>query len=109
MVFERLVEEEIKKAIGEGKFSGLKGEGKPVNLDEYFAAPEDLRVGYALLKNHKLVPLEIELMIEIGELKEKLRLCKDEKESKILNKLLNEKSITLSLIIERNRLRKRRF
>ncbi|RMF99562.1 MAG: DUF1992 domain-containing protein, partial [Acidobacteria bacterium] len=50
MWLERFIEEEIQKAIAEGKFTGLKGEGKPFDLDEYFAAPEDLRAAYSLLK-----------------------------------------------------------
>ncbi len=109
MSLEKFIEETIQKAIAEGKFSGLKGEGKPINLDEYFAAPEDLRAAYSLLKNHNIVPQEVELMKEIGELKEKLKSCNDEDERKSLNKLLNEKSMALALTLERNKLRKRKL
>ncbi|MDW8303510.1 MAG: DUF1992 domain-containing protein [Acidobacteriota bacterium] len=108
MWLEKFIEEQIQKAISEGKFSGLKGEGKPINLDEYFAAPEDVRAAYALLKNHKIVPLEVELIREIGELKEKMKVCENERQLKLLSKLLNEKSMALSMILERNRLGKRK-
>jgi DNA polymerase/3'-5' exonuclease PolX len=109
MWLERFIEEEIQKAIAEGKFSGLKGEGKPLNLDEYFAAPEDLRAAYSLLKSHNMVPQEVELMREISNLKEKIKICADDNERYKLTNALNEKSMALALILERNKLRKRKL
>lgn len=109
MWLERFIEEEIQKAIAEGKFSGLKGEGKPLNLDEYFAAPEDLRAAYSLLKSHNMVPQEVELMREISNLKEKIKLCADDNERYKLTNALNEKSMAFALILERNKLRKRKL
>ncbi len=108
MSFEKFVEEQIQKAIAEGKFDNLKGAGKPVNLDEYFAAPEDVRAVYSILKNHEFVPQEVELLREIGELKERIKNSTDEKQSTELMKILNEKSMALALILERNKLRKRK-
>jgi hypothetical protein len=108
MSFEKFVEEQIQKAIAEGKFDNLKGAGKPVNLDEYFAAPEDIRAVCSLLKHHEFVPKEVELLREIGEMKEKIKNSADEKQRAELMKILNEKSMALSLILERNKLRKRK-
>lgn len=106
MSLEKNLEEQIRRAIAEGKFTNLKGAGKPLNLDDYFAAPEDLRAGYALLKNNDFVPPEIELLKEIGVLREKIKKCADENEKKFLTKTLNEKSLALALILERNKRRK---
>ena len=44
MSFEKLVEEKIREAMAEGEFDNLPGKGKPINLDAYFATPEDLRI-----------------------------------------------------------------
>jgi hypothetical protein len=44
----KLIDEQIKKAIEAGEFDNLEGAGKPLNLDDYFAAPEDLRMGYSV-------------------------------------------------------------
>ena len=107
MSLEKFVEEQIKTAIAEGKFDNLKGAGKPLNLDDYFAAPEDSRVGYTLLKNNDFVPMEIELLREIGELKEKIKNCSDETGKRKLTKTLSEKSLALTLVLERNKLKKR--
>jgi len=106
MSLEKVLEEQIRRAIDEGKFDNLKGAGKPLNLDDYFAAPEDIRAGYTLLKNNDFVPPEVELMKEIGELKEKIKKCADENEKKSFNKTLNEKQLALSLILERNKRKK---
>jgi len=62
MSLEKLLDEQNKNAIAEGKFDNLKGAGKPLNLDDYFATPEDIRVGYTLLKNNDFVPPEIFLL-----------------------------------------------
>jgi len=107
MSLEKVLEEQIQRAISEGKFDNLKGAGKPLNLDEYFAAPEDIRVGYALLKNNDFVPPEVELLKEIGILREKIKTSEDEAEKKVLSKTLNEKSLALTLVLERNKRKKR--
>lgn len=41
MSFETLVEKKIRQALADGEFDDLPGKGQPLNLDEYFAAPED--------------------------------------------------------------------
>jgi Domain of unknown function (DUF1992) len=103
MSLEKALEEQIQRAMSEGKFDNLKGAGKPLNLDDYFATPEDIRVGYTMLKDHQFVPPEIELLKEIGVLREKLKNTVDEDEKKSLTKQLHEKSLALTLILERNK------
>ena len=106
MSLEKVLEEQIQRAMSEGKFDNLKGAGKPLNLDEYFAAPEDIRVGYTLLKNNDFVPAEVVLLKEIGDLREKIDAATDENEKKILKKNLREKSLALTMILERNKRKK---
>ena len=103
MSLEKVLEEQIQRAIAEGKFDNLRGAGKPLNLDDYFATPEDLRAGYTLLKNNEFVPAEVDLLKEIGILREQIKNCADEAERKVLIKNLNEKTLALSLILERNK------
>ena len=103
----RLIDEQIKRAIEAGEFDNLEGAGKPLNLDDYFAAPEDLRMGYSVLKSNKFVPEEVERLREIAELKEKIENCRDEEEKRRLTKFLNEKNLALTMLLERNKLRRR--
>lgn len=100
------VEKQIQKAIAEGKFDNLEGAGKPIDLNAYFATPEDVRVGYSVLKSNKFVPEEIERLREIGDLREKIKNSKDAVERSKLTKIFNEKNLALALILERNKLRK---
>jgi len=106
MSLDKLIDKQIEEAIARGEFDNLEGRGKPINLDAYFATPPDMRMGYSVLKSNKFVPEEVDRLKEIGELKEKLTACTDEVEKKKLNKLLNEKSLALSIILERNKRRK---
>ncbi|NJM52661.1 MAG: DUF1992 domain-containing protein [Blastocatellia bacterium] len=103
MSLEKIIEEKIQEAMANGEFDNLEGAGKPQNLDEYFAAPEDVRVGYSLLKSNKFVPPEVDLLKEIGELKEKAGASVDGDEKSKLAKLLNEKILALTIILERNK------
>jgi hypothetical protein len=109
MSLESFIEEQIQKAIAEGKFDNLKGAGKPINLDEYFSAPEDLRAMYSILKYHEFLPQEVELLREIAELKEEIKNSADEEQKRKMSKLLNEKSMALALILERNKLKKKKI
>ncbi|MGI9054174.1 MAG: DUF1992 domain-containing protein [Pyrinomonadaceae bacterium] len=107
MSLAKYVEEQLRKAVEAGEFDNLEGAGKPLNLDDYFAAPEDLRMGYSVLKSNKFVPEEVERLREIGELKEKIKTGANEAEKCKLMKILNEKNLSLALLLERNKLRKR--
>ncbi len=88
MSIENSVEEKIKQAIANGEFDNLAGKGKPLNFDAYFNTPEDLRVGYSILKSNNFVPEELDRLKEIGELKEKIKICTDEDEKQKLAKIL---------------------
>jgi hypothetical protein len=103
----RFIEDQIRKAIEAGEFDNLEGKGRPLDLDSYFATPEDLRMGYSVLKSNKFVPLEVDMLKEIGELKEKIKDCTDDAERKKLGKILQEKTLAFTMLMERNRQRKR--
>jgi hypothetical protein len=99
----KFIEEQIRNAIEAGEFDNLEGAGKPLDLDSYFAAPEDLRMGYSVLKSNKFVPAEVDMLKEIGDLKERVKACADETERKKLNKVLQEKTLAFTMMMERNK------
>ena len=103
MSIESAIEEKIKQAIARGEFDNLAGKGKPIDLDAYFNTPEDLRMGYSILKSNDFVPAEIEMLREIGILRTELKDSTDEAERAALSKKLNDRSLALTLILERNR------
>jgi hypothetical protein len=95
------IDESIRQAMERGDFDNLKGKGKPLNLDEYFNTPEDLRVGYSVLKSAGFVPDEVELLKEIETLREKLKTLTNEAERKKLQRQINEKQLKYDLAVER--------
>jgi hypothetical protein len=72
-VLGRFIEDQIRKQLKPANSTISKGSRRPLDLDSYFATPEDLRMGYSVLKSNKFVPLEVDMLKEIGELKEKVK------------------------------------
>ena len=97
----RGIEELIKDAISKGEFDNLTGKGQPLDLSAYFEAPEDVRMGYGMLKGAGFVPEEAQLLKDIAALREELRASTDESRRKELSKLIQEKNLNYSLLMER--------
>ncbi len=97
MISEKLIEEKIREAMERGEFDDLPGKGKPLDLDAYFATPEDVRLGYSVLKSAGCVPVEVELQKEIESLKARLDVSDDERERQSLRKEIEGKTLKLSL------------
>lgn len=70
---EQIVERRIAEALARGEFTGLPGEGQPLELDEDRLVPEELRVAYRLMKNAGYVPDEVRLLGELGTVEQLLR------------------------------------
>lgn len=101
MSFEKLVEEKIREAMEKGEFDNLPGKGKPVDLSAYFATPEDLRLSYSILKNAGILPEELQLLSEIGSLKESLEACSDPERKTSINRQIEELTMKYNLLKER--------
>jgi len=72
LIFKKIAEERIRRAMEEGFFDNLELKGKPIELKEDPFVPEDLRVVYKILKNAGFLPKEVELKKEIAKLEELL-------------------------------------
>jgi hypothetical protein len=98
---EKFVQDQIDKAIAEGEFDNLAGEGKPLDLEWYFKVPEHLRLTYSVLKNSNAVPEEVELLREVAALRENLTRTENEGERGRINREINQKILSLRLLLER--------
>ena len=103
MSIEKAIEQIIRDGMARGEFDNLKGKGKPLNLDDYFNTPEDVRMGFSILKSNDFVPEEIERLKEIAELRERLKTETDPEEKQALEKSLRDKTLALSLILEKHK------
>lgn len=99
--FGRLAENRIRQAIEEGAFENLSNAGKPLDLEEYFSTPADLRMAYSILKNAKVAPLEVELLAEVARLKESVATAENAEERSRLQRLLIERQTRLNVLLER--------
>jgi hypothetical protein len=100
MNFDKLVEEKIREAIANGEFDNLSGKGKPIDLTAYFATPEDLRLGYSILKAANVLPQEVELLKEIETLKERFESCANADEREKLKREIDDKRLKFNLLFE---------
>lgn len=94
------IDEIIRNAIERGDFDNLKNQGKKLNLDSYFETPEDMRVGYTLLKDANFIPEEATLLKEIATLEEKLPAASPE-EARALRKQIEHTRLKYNLLTER--------
>lgn len=108
MSLDQLVEEIIRDAMARGEFDDLPGKGKPLDLDAYFATPEELRLAYSILKNAGHLPEEAELLREVGELRAQLDACGDEMERSRITREIDDRMLRFNLLNERSRAGRRR-
>jgi hypothetical protein len=99
---ERLAEQRILEAQRNGDFDNLPGKGKPLELKDLSAVPEDLRMAYHVLKNAHVLPPEAELLNDIHILEDLLKHIEDEGERTSLAKSLQWKLIKLDMLKRRS-------
>ena len=97
-----IAEERIIDAQRAGAFDDLPGKGKPLQLEDLSWVPEDLRIGYHILKNAHVLPPEAELMKDIHTLEDLLKHVEDENQRRALAKSIQFKMIRLDLLKRRS-------
>ena len=106
MPSEKLIEKMIKEAMAKGEFDNLEGRGQPIDLTDYFAAPEDVRIGHKMLKDANIIPEELELLREAEELKAELARSSTEEERRELRRAIDDRLLKYNLLQDRRRRRR---
>ncbi len=101
-LFQRLAEQRILEAQRRGDFDDLPGKGKPLELEDLSWVPDELRIGYIVLRNAHVLPPEAELLKEIHTLEDLLKHVEDEGQRKALAKSIQWKVIRLDLLKRRS-------
>jgi len=101
-LFQRLAEQRILEAQRKGEFDDLPGTGKPLELEYLSWVPDELRIGYIVLKNAHVLPPEAELLKDIHILEDLLKHVEDEGERKALAKSIQWKVIRLDMLKRRS-------
>ncbi|HEX8499533.1 MAG TPA: DnaJ family domain-containing protein [Pyrinomonadaceae bacterium] len=102
-MFDKLVEQKIREAQEAGEFDRLEGRGRPVNLEAYFSTPEELRAGYAVLKNAGVLPEEAAVLKELNDLTARSEAARDREERARLGRAAAELRLRYDLLVERRR------
>jgi hypothetical protein len=84
-------EDRIKRAYKDGEFENLPGYGKPLNLEDLSAVPEELRMAYQLLKNSGFSHEGNKLRQEVMTIEDLIRKCEDPEEQAQLSQQLGQK------------------
>lgn len=100
--FWRIAEQRIFEAQRAGAFDELPGKGMPLELEDLSWMPEELRIGYHILKNAHVLPPEAELLKEIHTLEDLLKHVEDESERRALAKSIQWKVIRLDMLKRRS-------
>jgi hypothetical protein len=103
-IFSSIAEQKIAEAMKNGEFDNLPGKGKPVPPDDMSHVPEELRIGYKVLKNAGIVPEEVHLNKEIVSLERLILFCRDDEEKKELNRKLTEKRLRFNMLMEERKM-----
>ena len=101
MPFSRIAENRIREALAQGQFDNLPGAGRPLDLDDYFSAPEDVRMAYSILRSANCVPAEVELLNEIARLERAIAETSDAAELTSLRRTLTDRRTQLAVMLER--------
>jgi DnaJ homologue, subfamily C, member 28, conserved domain len=101
MPFSRIAENRIREAMASGEFENLPGAGEPLNFEEYFSTPGDVRMAYSILKAANCVPAEVELLNEISRLEQADRQTTDPAAKRSLQQTLANRRMELAIALER--------
>ena len=101
MPFSRIAENRIREAMASGQFENLPGTGQPLDLEEYFSTPEDLRMAHSILRNANCVPAEVELLNEVSRLERVIAETADATARQSLQRALTDRQLQLAVVLER--------
>lgn len=95
-IFAKIAEQRIREALRNGAFDNLENTGQPLVFEDETWIPEDLRIGYRVLKNADCVPPELELRKEVLNLRALINTIDDNKERLRKIRELNFKLLKLN-------------
>jgi Domain of unknown function (DUF1992) len=105
MSFERLAEARLRQAMDEGLLDDLANRGEPLDLEEYFATPEDVRVAYSILKNANCLPEEVQLRNEMTALERARANTGSPEDRRAIDQQIADLTLRIDLLRDRARRR----
>ncbi|NKC01219.1 MAG: DUF1992 domain-containing protein [Pseudomonadales bacterium] len=95
----------ISNAEKTGEVKKLPGYGKPLDLDDDSHVPRKYRMAYRVLKNANITPPEVEMIRELGELREQLAQQTDKRTRSELSAKIREAKQKLDIALDKFKFR----
>ena len=100
-ILHNLAERRILEAIREGALDDLALRGQPIPREDSSGVPEELRMGYKILKNAGYLPEELQVKKEILSLQDMLSACTSEDEQQEAQRKLSLRRLQLDMLMEK--------
>lgn len=102
--FDKISEQRIQDAIANGELDVPELKGKPLVFQDLSLVPEDLRMGFKVLKNSGLLPEEMQLRKDIANMQEMIASNGFSEEGSLSAKeKLKNKLLRYKMILERRK------
>ena len=98
-----LAESKIRAGMSRGAFDDLPGRGRPLAMDDMSRVPQDLRMGFKLLRNAGCLPPELEARKEVARLGALIATAGDRRERARLGSLRAAAELRYRLLVEGRR------
>src|SRR5210317_1337416 len=100
-ILHNLAERRILEAIREGALDDLALRGQPIPREDFSGVPEELRMGYKILKNAGYLPEELQLQQEILALQDLLKACTSAEEQEEARRKLSLRRLHFEMLMEK--------
>lgn len=98
------IAQQLRNAELSGELRAAPSFGKPMpEVEGYNETPQELRLPFKILKDAGIVPPEVELMQQLGALRQSLSECEDPAEQQALRQRISDLQQLISLRLERLR------
>jgi hypothetical protein len=99
--FALIAEQRIQEAIRNGALDDLALKGQPLPQEDFSGVPEDLRMGYKILKNAGYLPEELQLRQEILALSDLLTACTTFEQRSAMQRKLTLQRLQYDILMEK--------
>lgn len=99
--FALIAEQRIQEAIRNGAFDDLSLKGQPLTKEDLSGVPEELRMGFKILKNAGYLPEELQLRQEILALSDLLAACTADMQRSTMQRKLTMRQLQYDILMEK--------
>jgi hypothetical protein len=98
------IAQQLREAELTGELRAAPSFGKPMpSIEGYDETPQELRLPFKILKDAGVVPPEVELMQQLGAMRQRLAACDDPAEQRSLRQRISDQQQLIALRVERLR------